>query len=282
MKIISKNKDFYDYLVGIYGEDDKLVYDRRKTYANDLLCPLNHLNSTTKKVAWHSLLWIGDELVHIFATNKNEVFTSFDVENIDDLFGKTFIDIWDGVELTLKTGEKLYFFTEFNVDVIFQHHQLAKQTYINRENSPIFRYLCNHFLTADYLEATHREMLQTGQDFKISPILLVYLDEGKKSAFGKNSSVTLPTSLAEHLRKRKIQINGKWEEVYRHDYRLWVNPILQEQGIFLDPVFVWQNISEYLGRLRTEQEITPPMSNNEKIVSKGFDKKRSFRPKIKK
>ena len=31
MKIISKYKDFYDYLRGIYGEDEKLVLDRRNT-----------------------------------------------------------------------------------------------------------------------------------------------------------------------------------------------------------------------------------------------------------
>lgn len=30
MKIISKYKDYYDYLVGIYGEDPKLVLDRRQ------------------------------------------------------------------------------------------------------------------------------------------------------------------------------------------------------------------------------------------------------------
>jgi hypothetical protein len=30
MKIISKYKDYYDYLQGIYGVDDKLVLDRRK------------------------------------------------------------------------------------------------------------------------------------------------------------------------------------------------------------------------------------------------------------
>lgn len=30
MKIISKYKDYYDYLVGIYGEDPKLVLDRRE------------------------------------------------------------------------------------------------------------------------------------------------------------------------------------------------------------------------------------------------------------
>lgn len=29
MKIISKYKDYYDYLIGIYGEDEKIILDRR-------------------------------------------------------------------------------------------------------------------------------------------------------------------------------------------------------------------------------------------------------------
>ena len=31
MKIISKYKDYYDYLVGIYGEDPKIILDRRES-----------------------------------------------------------------------------------------------------------------------------------------------------------------------------------------------------------------------------------------------------------
>ena len=50
----------------------------------------------------------------------------------------------------------------------------------------------------------------------------------------------------------------------------------------LPPDSVWQNISEFLARLRGEAEISPPMDNLAKIVAKGFDAKRSFRPKMKK
>ena len=32
MKIISKYKDYYDYLVGTYGEDPKLILDRREGF----------------------------------------------------------------------------------------------------------------------------------------------------------------------------------------------------------------------------------------------------------
>ncbi len=32
MKIISKFKDYYDYLVGVYGIDEKLILDRTEFY----------------------------------------------------------------------------------------------------------------------------------------------------------------------------------------------------------------------------------------------------------
>ena len=47
MKIISKHKDYYDYLVGIYGEDPKLIYDRTDA------TPLNlndHIDGTIIKL----------------------------------------------------------------------------------------------------------------------------------------------------------------------------------------------------------------------------------------
>ncbi len=39
MKIISKYKDYYDYLAGIYGVDPKLILDRRKGTKNKLISP---------------------------------------------------------------------------------------------------------------------------------------------------------------------------------------------------------------------------------------------------
>jgi len=39
MKIISKYKDYYDYLIGIYGVDPKLVLDRRKHVNPQILGP---------------------------------------------------------------------------------------------------------------------------------------------------------------------------------------------------------------------------------------------------
>lgn len=38
MKIIDKKKDYYDYLMGIYGMDEKIVYDRRDSITYDYFC----------------------------------------------------------------------------------------------------------------------------------------------------------------------------------------------------------------------------------------------------
>ena len=61
------------------------------------------------------------------------------------------------------------------------------------------------------------------------------------------------------------------------------NPQLSTLGVYLDPDFVWQKIVEYLSLLKSEAEARPePIADDLKIVSKGFDNKRSFRPKMKK
>lgn len=62
----------------------------------------------------------------------------------------------------------------------------------------------------------------------------------------------------------------------------YANPQLSALGIYLDADWVWQKITEYLSQLKTEAETSPPMTNDDKIASKGFDGKRSFRPKMKK
>lgn len=62
----------------------------------------------------------------------------------------------------------------------------------------------------------------------------------------------------------------------------YANPQLSALGIYLDADLVWQKITEYLSQLKTEAETSPPMTNSDKIASKGFDGKRSFRPKMKK
>lgn len=66
------------------------------------------------------------------------------------------------------------------------------------------------------------------------------------------------------------------------DIYLTANPSLTELGFsgYMDAQTVFQSISSFIGNQK-EQMPAPPRSDKEKAVSHGFDKKTSFRPKIK-
>ena len=53
-------------------------------------------------------------------------------------------------------------------------------------------------------------------------------------------------------------------------------------GVYIDADFVWQSLVEFLSNKRSEKEISPEVSNENKILSKGFDLKTSFKPNMKK
>jgi len=69
MKIISKHKDYYDYLVGIYGIDEKMVYNRR---TNALEKPLEDIVSTINQ---------SSVTTHTFSI-CNRIYVIFQFENV--------------------------------------------------------------------------------------------------------------------------------------------------------------------------------------------------------
>ena len=69
---------------------------------------------------------------------------------------------------------------------------------------------------------------------------------------------------------------------YLYIYKFTYNPNLSQMGVYIDADFVWQSLVEFLSNKRSEKEITPEVSNENKILSKGFDLKTSFRPNMKK
>ena len=69
---------------------------------------------------------------------------------------------------------------------------------------------------------------------------------------------------------------------HRPLYKFTYNPILSKLGLYLDEDFIWQSLVEFLSNKRSEKEISPEVSNENKILSKGFDLKTSFRPNMKK
>jgi len=78
-------------------------------------------------------------------------------------------------------------------------------------------------------------------------------------------------NVKDHDKRRNIS-------VYKRTY----NPNLKELGLYFDEDFVWQSLVEFLSNKRSEKEISPEVSNENKILSKGFDLKTSFRPNMKK
>ncbi len=69
---------------------------------------------------------------------------------------------------------------------------------------------------------------------------------------------------------------------HRSLYKFTYNPNLSQMGVYVDEDFIWQSLVEFLSNKRSEKEISPEVSNENKILSKGFDLKTSFRPNMKK
>lgn len=88
MKIISKYKDFYDFLVEKYGQDEKIIFERDKNMIpeklffpdfesqNEPIFYQSEKNFLKKRhgekmlennFLVHSILFVGEKLVHIFA-----------------------------------------------------------------------------------------------------------------------------------------------------------------------------------------------------------------------
>ncbi|MFC2344151.1 hypothetical protein [Campylobacter sp.] len=60
-----------------------------------------------------------------------------------------------------------------------------------------------------------------------------------------------------------------------------INPQLSAIGLYLDADFVWQSLVEFLSARKDAEAPVGMIPNEIKIASKGFDAKRSFRPKMK-
>lgn len=63
--------------------------------------------------------------------------------------------------------------------------------------------------------------------------------------------------------------------------RFAFNPQLSTLGVYIDADWLWQRLCEYLSQLKSEAEVMPLLSDQDKIRNKGFDMKTSFRPKMK-
>lgn len=250
MKIISQFKDFYDYKVAKYGLDEKLVFDRRNPVVvhEKTLIPEGKLEEDdSDTLALHSVLYIGNNPVHIFGT-KNKIYTHFDL--VDEKSLDTSYYYYENVYFKFNDGKTLKINTEFIRGKNFL--DILKE---KRKSNPLsigeFNYVC-HYVKPDDEKISNWDQLST------KPIILIqrFYDE----------NIKVPRKTAQRILREQI----------------YINPPLNKMGLYIDPDWVWQSLVEFLSALKTETEQSPEMANDLKIQSKGFDRKTSFRPKMKK
>ena len=242
MKIISKFKDFYDYKVAKYGMDEKLVYTR-KTYCE-------YFESFVIDVYTAS-----DDRISEENFNKNLK------ENFEYFKGINFHKI-------LILGEKLIhlFFTENGV---YTHFDIKNQEDLRKLTD--FEYK---------KEITFKDgkKFNIYSRFKEDWEYLLSYNRKKLINFDidKNDTILNEPMILIEL------IGRSTHNRYLYTYKFTYNPYLSKLGVYIDEDFIWQSLVEFLSNKRSEKEISPEVSNENKILSKGFDLKTSFRPNMKK
>ena len=254
MKIISKFKDFYDYKVAKYGVDEKLIYNRKTCY-DYYKMRFQYLNlhkNVPEKVS-----------IEDFDNNLKEHIKFFDKTNHNKI---------------LIVGEKIVhlFFTE---DGIYTHFDIKNPKDIGGEK--IYRYWAYY---TDKKEITFNDGKKIEFFITFNDIwndlfsydrkrFLSYMEISKDDILFNE-----PMILIEYVGKADRKTARFDNSIYKITY----NPNLSQMGIYFDEDFIWQSLVEFLSNKRSEKEISPEVSNENKILSKGFDLKTSFRPNMKK
>ena len=194
MKIISKFKDYYDYLTGIYGIDEKLILDRRENL--------------------QPYVASGDFVVLFIAGYR-----------IEGLYYKK----------------------------VFYYGEKLKRFESKRK----------HFLPSLH---------------------------GKRD-YSKSIYITVPDSVHNTsvwiYKEPVIDTNNHNElancAILYYAGTMYYNPKLENLalGTFIPPEVIYKWITEWLSNQISKKETSPEVSNNLKIEAKGFNVKRSFRPKMK-
>lgn len=198
MKIISKYKDYYDYLSGIYGEDPKLVLDRRGSKYSGFFLSLTE----DKKY----ILLIGGFKIECYYR-----------------------------------GGKMYYGEALR--------ELADED--SQRHRPNNVFICSLGHRENVWVSTVIEPDSTNLNIKKNiPILLCAMPNGWRS--------------------RDYEIVSEYPKL--EDLQL---------GSFVEPFKVYQMISEWLAKRVDETELSTTTTNEQKIENKGFDKKTSFRPNMK-
>ncbi|ATV34826.1 hypothetical protein [Fusobacterium pseudoperiodonticum] len=243
MKIISKFKDFYDYKVTKYGVDEKLVYTR-KTYCEYFQVLIGNISNINI-----------DYRISEDDFNKN---LKDDTKPIDE----------KNIHKILFIGEKLIhlFFTE---NAVYTHFDIKNENDLRKLND--FQY---------------KKEITFKNEKKFSIFSKFGSDWDNLLSFNRKKLITYDIDKDDIILNEPmllIELIGTSKSSrYLYTYKFTYNPNLSKIGVYIDEDFIWQSLVEFLSNKRSEKEISPEVSNENKILSKGFDLKTSFRPNMKK
>ena len=247
MKIISKFKDFYDYKVAKYGVDEKLVYTR-KTYCEYFLNFYSHLRKEYRF--------------------SEEEFNKNLKKNVE------YSEIAKYHKI-LVIGEKVIhlFFTENGVynHLDIKNHKDVEKPYGCAKSKIIIFNDDKKFDIPSAFRALWPDL------FSYDRKRLLYVN-----TYIPKDDIILnePIFLIEYI--GEYNDGSSRRQYFPPLYKFTYNPNLSQMGVYIDEDFVWQSLVEFLSNKRSEKEISPEVSNENKILSKGFDLKTSFRPNMKK
>ena len=242
MKIISRFKDFYDYKVEKYGIDEKIIYNRITKIFRNF--PRIFTKNEVQPDYNNKILFVGDKIVLIFKTEE-KLYTQFDLKDIELLKAKN---------SNVRVKNFSYYMKDSEITFL--------------DGNTIF---VNSFINIDLYDLLKMNR-KTFYNFFI---------KNKKDFFDideENNFFNEPIVLIEFLENVTDHDNRRSTSVYKKTY----NPNLSQMGVYIDEDFIWQSLVEFLSNKRSEKEISPEVSNENKILSKGFDLKTSFRPNMKK
>ena len=242
MKIISRFRDFYDYKVAKYGVDEKLVYNR--VTKNFRNSPRLFSINKTQPDYNNKILFVGDKIVLIFKTEE-KLYTQFDLEDIE----------------LLKTKS-----SNVRIKNFFYHMKDSELTFLDGNTIVV-----NSIVDMDLYEVLQMNRKIFYNSFIKNEKDLLNIDE-------EDNFLNEPIVLIEFLENVRDHDKRRTISIYKRTY----NPNLKELGLYFDADFIWQSLVEFLSNKRSEKEISPEVSNENKILSKGFDLKTSFRPNMKK
>ena len=242
MKIISKFKDFYDYKVAKYGVDEKIIYNRITKIFRNL--PRIFFKNEVQPDYNNKILFVGDKIVLVFKTME-KLYTQFDLENIELLKAKS---------------------SNVRIKNFFYHMKDSELTFLDGNTIVV-----NSIVDVDLYEMLQMSRKTFYNFFIKNEKDLLNIDEEDNFLNEPIVLIEFLEDVTDHDKRRNVS-------VYKRTY----NPNLKELGLYFDEDFVWQSLVEFLSNKRSEKEISPEVSNENKILSKGFDLKTSFRPNMKK